>query len=119
MDRDGRGTVSSSSEEALAAITRMARENPRLADALAPALYALTPITLRVSVVIPCFNERESITTLLDRVQAVPIQKEVVVVDDCSNDGTRELLKQRADHKGDIVLRLMGRNGGKGAAVRE
>jgi glycosyltransferase involved in cell wall biosynthesis len=108
-----------SSEEALAAISRIARENPRLADALAPALYALTPISLRVSVVIPCFNERESINTLLDRVQAVPIQKEVVVVDDCSTDGTRELLKQRVDEKGDIVLRLMSRNGGKGAAVRE
>jgi glycosyltransferase involved in cell wall biosynthesis len=115
----GGGALSTSSEEALAAIARIARENPRLADALAPVLYALAPITLRVSVVIPCYNERESINTLLDRVQAVPIQKEVVVVDDCSTDGTRELLKERAEEQGDIVLRLLARNGGKGAAVRE
>ena len=82
-------------------------------------LYALTPITLRASVVIPCFNERETVGELIDRVVAVPIDKEVIVVDDCSNDGTREILEQRARHRGDITLRLRPRNGGKGAAVQE
>ena len=87
----------------------------------APALplSALTPITLRASIVIPCFNEVATVNELLDRVQAVPIDKEVIVVDDCSTDGTRELLKKRVDEKGDITLRLMPRNGGKGAAVKE
>ncbi len=82
-------------------------------------LYALKPITLKASVVIPCFNERDTIDELLDRVMAVPIEKEVIVVDDCSTDGTREVLQRRAKEKGDIVLRLMPRNGGKGTAVRE
>ncbi len=82
-------------------------------------LYASTPITLKASVVIPCFNERDTIDPLLDRVLAVPIEKEVIVVDDCSTDGTRERLQQRVDTRGDIVLRLMPRNRGKGAAVRE
>jgi glycosyltransferase involved in cell wall biosynthesis len=82
-------------------------------------LYALTPITLRVSVVIPCFNERQTINELIDRVQAVPVQKEVIVVDDYSTDGTRELLQQRAAKRGDIVVRLRPRNGGKGAAVQD
>lgn len=82
-------------------------------------LYALTPITLRASVVIPCFNERQTINELLDRVQAVPIDKEIIVVDDYSTDGTRELLEKRAKENGDIVLRLRVRNGGKGAAVQE
>jgi glycosyltransferase involved in cell wall biosynthesis len=82
-------------------------------------LPAFMPITLRTSVVIPCFNEVGTINELLDRVHAVPLNKEVIVVDDCSSDGTRELLKKRADERGDIVLRLMARNGGKGAAVRE
>ncbi|MBI2755294.1 MAG: glycosyltransferase family 2 protein [Chloroflexi bacterium] len=74
---------------------------------------------MKVSVVIPCFNEIETVNALLDQVLAVPIEKEVIVVDDCSTDGTRELLKQRVDQRGDIVLRLMPVNGGKGAAVQE
>jgi glycosyltransferase involved in cell wall biosynthesis len=82
-------------------------------------LYALTPITLRASIVIPCFNERCTINQLLDRVQAVPISKEVIVVDDCSTDGTRDLLEQRVRERGDITLCLRRRNGGKGAAVQD
>jgi len=82
-------------------------------------LYGPPPITLRASVVIPCFNEHETVGALIDRVMAVPIQKEVIVVDDCSTDGTRQLLEQRVEERGDIVLRLRNRNGGKGAAVQE
>jgi glycosyltransferase involved in cell wall biosynthesis len=82
-------------------------------------LYALTPINLRVSVVIPCFNERDTVCELIDRVLAVPIEKEIIVVDDCSTDGTREMLEKRARDQGDITLRLRHRNGGKGAAVQE
>ena len=82
-------------------------------------LYALTPITLRASIVIPCFNERQTVIELIDRIHAVPVDKEVIVVDDCSTDGTRELLQKRARECGDITLRLRQRNGGKGAAVQE
>jgi len=88
-------------------------------NAQALPLYARTSITLRASVVIPCFNERGTIIELIDRVQAVPIEKEIIVVDDCSTDGTRELLEARARERGDIILRLRSRNGGKGAAVQE
>ena len=82
-------------------------------------LYALTPIKLRASVIVPCFNERQTVSELIDRVHAVPVDKEVIVVDDCSTDGTRELLQRRVDERGDITLRLRSRNGGKGAAVQE
>jgi glycosyltransferase involved in cell wall biosynthesis len=82
-------------------------------------LYALTPITLRVSVVVPCFNERQTIDELIDRVLAVPVEKEVIIVDDFSTDGTRELLQQRVSQRNDIVLHLRARNGGKGAAVQD
>jgi glycosyltransferase involved in cell wall biosynthesis len=82
-------------------------------------LYALAPITLRVSVVIPCFNECDTVNELIDRVCAVPIDKQIIVVDDCSTDGTRERLEQRVHERNDITLRLRARNGGKGAAVQD
>ncbi len=81
--------------------------------------YGPPPLTLRASIVIPCFNERETVAALIDQVLAVPVDKEVIVVDDCSTDGTRELLQQRVKERGDFVLRLRDRNGGKGAAVQE
>jgi glycosyltransferase involved in cell wall biosynthesis len=90
-----------------------------VSNAPALPLYALTPITLRASVVIPCFNERNTINELIDRVLAVPVSKEVIVVDDCSSDGTREMLQKRAEERSDIILHLRERNGGKGAAVQD
>src|SRR5207237_6828324 len=53
------------------------------------------------------------------RVHAAPIDKEVIVVDDCSRDGTRALLQARLEERGDIILHLRERNGGKGAAVQD
>jgi glycosyltransferase involved in cell wall biosynthesis len=74
---------------------------------------------LRLSVVIPCFNERDTVIELIDRVKAVPIDTQVIVVDDCSTDGSRELLAARDSTCKDISLILRDRNGGKGAAVQD
>ncbi len=77
----------------------------------------------RVSVVIPAFNERSTIDELLRRVAAAPIgelEREIVVVDDCSTDGTRERLREIAA-SGDparIVLVEHAHNQGKGAGLR-
>ena len=57
----------------------------------------LTPLDLnawRLSVLIPVYNEASTIDTVLDRVHATPLPKEVVCVDDCSTDGTRERLQE-------------------------
>jgi glycosyltransferase involved in cell wall biosynthesis len=70
-------------------------------------------------VVIPCFNERDTVLELIDRVLASPVDKEVIVVDDCSTDGTRALLVKRLEERADIILELRARNGGKGAAVQD
>src|SRR5262249_13876204 len=51
------------------------------------------PTNFKLSVVIPVYNERRWVRELLERVQAVPIPKEIIVVDDCSTDGTRDILK--------------------------
>ena len=71
---------------------------------------------MRLSVVIPVFNERATILNILDRVSAVDLDKEVIVVDDCSTDGTRDLLRDRARDRFTLVLHEV--NQGKGAALR-
>ena len=84
--------------------------------------YAI-PADLLVSVVIPVFNERETLNTLLERVCAVPIRKELVVVDDHSTDGSDEILREweeRADADPDNRIKVLRheRNYGKGRALR-
>lgn len=68
-----------------------------------------------LSVVIPCFNEKRSIAAIISRVKQSPIShKEIIVVDDFSNDGTRDILKDIPE----IKLVLHEKNQGKGAALR-
>jgi len=69
-----------------------------------------------LSVVVPCYNEQATVLTLLDRVLASPWVAEVVVVDDGSTDGTRDLLAGVDDPR--VRVLLQDRNRGKGAAVR-
>src|SRR3990172_481441 len=72
----------------------------------------------RLSVIVPVFNERETIAEVLERVRAVDVglEKEIIVLDGCSNDGTRELLKAMAAPPIRLILEEERR--GKGAAVR-
>ena len=84
----------------------------------------------RLSVVIPVYNERLTLPEILERVQAVPIPKEIVIVDDCSKDGTRDYLRRleaelaearrlgTADEKNEIRVFYQEPNQGKGAALR-
>jgi glycosyltransferase involved in cell wall biosynthesis len=71
-----------------------------------------------VSVIIPCYNEKATILPLLGRVLAAPFDKEVIVVDDGSTDGTRELLTEHASATENVRILLQERNQGKGAALR-
>lgn len=73
----------------------------------------------RLSIVIPAYNEERFIGTLLERIRAVDLtqlglEKELIVVDDCSKDGTVEVVGRFPD----VVLCRHKRNGGKGRAVR-
>jgi glycosyltransferase involved in cell wall biosynthesis len=73
---------------------------------------------LKLSVVIPCYNESATIRELLAAVQAAPWpDKEVIVVDDCSTDGTRDLLRELQPPLLDRLV-LHDKNAGKGAALR-
>jgi glycosyltransferase involved in cell wall biosynthesis len=70
-----------------------------------------------LSVVIPCFNEAATIADLIERVRRAPVpSKQIVVVDDGSTDGTREVLAALAEAP-DLTLILHPRNQGKGAAL--
>jgi glycosyltransferase involved in cell wall biosynthesis len=70
-----------------------------------------------LSVVMPVFNELATVEEVIRRVLAVPLRIELVVVDDCSTDGTRDLLAKLQGELG-FVLLLQQRNQGKGAALR-
>ncbi len=74
---------------------------------------------MKLSVVIPCYNEINTIEAIIDLVQTVdlPVEREFVIVDDCSSDGTRDFLDTLKERPGfTIVFHQV--NQGKGAALR-
>ena len=72
---------------------------------------------MNLSVVIPVFNEAVTIGELVDRVRAVPVRKEIIIVDDCSTDGTADVLDALATSP-DVRVIHHEVNRGKGAALR-
>ena len=71
-----------------------------------------------LSIIIPCYNEKNTIKELLEAVNKSPLpEKEIIVVDDGSNDGTRDVLKSISDQQ-DIKVIFHKENQGKGAALR-
>jgi glycosyltransferase involved in cell wall biosynthesis len=75
---------------------------------------------VKLSVIMPVFNEATTIVEIIERVRKAPIDGslELIVVDDGSTDGTRELLAQHGRTREDIRIVLQERNQGKGAAIR-
>ena len=72
---------------------------------------------MKLSVVIPVYNEMGSIQEIVRRVQSVPLEKEIIIVDDSSTDGTAEWLKKHPFGEGVHVF-FHAKNRGKGAALR-
>jgi len=72
---------------------------------------------MKLTVVVPVFNESQTIRDIVARVRAVPIDKEIIIVDDESTDGTRDILRNLA-HEPDLVVLFHTRNQGKGASLR-
>jgi glycosyltransferase involved in cell wall biosynthesis len=75
-----------------------------------------TETAMKLSVVIPVYNEKETIREILRQIRAVGCASEIVVVDDGSTDGTRDILREE-EKQGDLILILHEKNRGKGAAV--
>ncbi len=73
---------------------------------------------MKLSIIIPCYNEKSHLFTLIQRVMEAPVEdKEIILVDDGSNDGTTELIRENLEKK---VAKAVyhTRNMGKGAAIR-
>jgi len=71
---------------------------------------------VKLSIVIPVYNEQGTLREIVRRVRATPFDKEIIIVDDCSTDGTRDLLKSM-ENAPDISALYQDRNRGKGAAL--
>ncbi len=71
----------------------------------------------KLSVVMPVYNEAGTILEIISRVKSVPLEKEIILVDDCSTDGTREILK-RLEQDESLKIFYHSQNCGKGAALR-
>jgi glycosyltransferase involved in cell wall biosynthesis len=76
------------------------------------------PDTPLLSVIVPCYNERGTVAELLRRVLAVPISKEIIVIDDQSTDGSYDIVQDIATREPSIRSLRQDRNMGKGAALR-
>lgn len=73
---------------------------------------------MKLSVIIPCFNEANTIINIVEAVRSSPYEdKEIIIVDDCSKDGTRDILKNKLANRVDRIL-YHDVNQGKGAAIR-
>jgi len=83
---------------------------------MTPLSPALPRRDFVLSVVIPVYNEAATVRRIIDRVQAVDLPKEIIVVDDASTDGTREILKALPPEAARVVFHEQ--NQGKGAALR-
>jgi glycosyltransferase involved in cell wall biosynthesis len=76
------------------------------------------PDDLVLSVVIPVYNEMKTIHEIIRQVRAVPVAKQIILIDDCSKDGTRELLREWQVTQPDLTILFHDKNQGKGAALR-
>ena len=72
--------------------------------------------SLKLSVLIPVYNEKNTLLDIIKRVEGVPVEKEIIIVDDFSTDGTREIMK--GIDSPDIRIYFHPHNRGKGAAIR-
>ena len=73
---------------------------------------------MKLSVIVPVYNERRTIDILLEKVRRVEIEKEIIIVDGNSKDGTREILKTE-EQKPDTVVIYQDRKKGRGSAIKE
>ncbi|MEW6680740.1 MAG: glycosyltransferase family 2 protein [bacterium] len=72
---------------------------------------------MKLSVIMPVYNEKDTIEEIVKKVEAVNLSKEIIIIDDYSNDGTREIIEEKINQKNVIKL-FHPENRGKGSAIR-
>ncbi len=87
-------------------------------DSLLPASDPIPPTRVKLSVIVPVYNEQATIQEILRRVRAVPIPKEIIIVDGGSRDGTVDLLRKEEAHSGTRVIYEPAPRG-RGRAIKE
>jgi glycosyltransferase involved in cell wall biosynthesis len=90
---------------------------------MAPPKSPLPPPTpipdgFLLSVLIPVFDEKATVREIVARVKATPYRKQIVLVDDCSRDGTQDVLRELAANDPEVEVLQHAHNQGKGAALR-
>ena len=70
-----------------------------------------------LTIIIPCYNEKKTISDILNKVNKLNLDKQVIVVDDCSSDGTSEILKNDLKNMYDQLI-IKDKNEGKGSAIK-
>ncbi len=79
------------------------------------------PKTEKLSIIVPCYNEKATIEKILDEIMDVDLgatKKEIIIIDDGSKDGTREIVKKLASNNKSLKLIFQAENQGKGAALK-
>ncbi len=73
---------------------------------------------MKISIIIPVFNEQKTVEEVIKKVLNLPLEKEIIVVDDGSTDGTREILEQLKVKSEKLKVMFHKKNSGKGSAIR-
>ena len=74
-------------------------------------------ISMKLSIIIPVYNEKNTIREILNKVREQPMEKEIIIVDDFSEDGTRDILNEEGKKEGTNII-FQPKNMGKGCAIR-
>ena len=75
---------------------------------------------MKLSIIIPCFNEEKTIAKIVDKIAMFKtLEKEIIIVDDCSNDSSREIIEEISKNNNEVQFIFQTINKGKGSAIRK
>ena len=75
---------------------------------------------MKISIVIPCYNESKTINNVYEKVSNFKnLEKEIIIIDDCSTDGSRKIIEKIAESDPNVKVIFKDQNQGKGSALKE